>query len=102
MREQFLPSGRVHYFPNCEVNAQGEVVSLVTGSSIEITPDKYVDASYMQVQVPATRDPDYAVDEGARVPINALPKVAGPNRVYTISAAARPLWMRFYGCWPTT
>ena len=65
MREQFLPSGRVHYFPNCEVNAQGEVVSLVTGSSIEITPDKYVDASYMQVQVPATRDPDYAIDEGA-------------------------------------
>ena len=49
MREQFLPSGRVHYFPNCEVNAQ-EVVSLVTGSSIEITPDKYVDASYMQVR----------------------------------------------------
>ena len=85
MREQFLPSGRVHYFPNCEVNAQGEVVSLVTGSSVEITHDKYVDASYMQVQVPATRDPDYAIDEGALcVPINALPKVAGPNLTYTI------------------
>ena len=85
MREQFLPSGRVHYFPNCEVNALGEVVSLVTGSIIDITCHRYVDAGYMQVQVPATRDPDYAVDEGALcVPINALPKVAGPNRVYTI------------------
>jgi len=85
MREQFLPSGRVHYFPNCEVSPQGEVVSLVTGATIDVTAHQYVDAGYMQVHVPATREPDYAVDEGALcVPINALPQVAGPNRVYTI------------------
>ena len=85
MREQFLHSGRVHYFPNCEVSPQGEVVSLVTGATIDVTAHQYVDAGYMQVHVPATREPDYAVDEGALcVPINALPQVAGPNRVYTI------------------
>ena len=85
MREQFLPSGRVHYFPNSEVNAQGQVVSLVTGSAVDITANKQVDAGYMQVEVPATRDPDYAVDSGVTcVPVNALAKVAGPGRIYSI------------------
>ena len=85
MREQFLPSGRVHYFPNCEVNAQGEVVSLVTGATVDITSNKQVDAGYMQAQVPATREPDYKVDEGVTcVPVNALAQVAGPDRSYAI------------------
>ena len=85
MREQFLPSGRVHYFPNCEVNANGDVISLVTGATVEITFNKQVDAGYMQVQVPATREPDYKIDQGATcVPVNALAQVASPNRSYTI------------------
>ena len=85
MREQFLPSGRVHYFPNCEVNAHGEVVSLVTGATLDITSNKQVDAGYMQVQVPATREPDYKVDEDVTcVPVNALAQVAGPDSTYTI------------------
>ena len=82
MREQFLPSGRVHYFPNCEVSAEG-------GGYL------YIWRNHRHHRSPVRRrrlyagacarypEPDYAVDEGAR-PINALPQVAGPNRVYTI------------------
>ena len=93
MREQFLPSGRVHYFPNCEVSAEGEVVSLVTGATIDITAHQYVDAGYMQVRA---RYPgaDYAVDSALCVPINAL-QVAGLTVSIRSSAAERPLWMRF-------
>lgn len=85
MREQFLPSRRIHYFPNCEVNQAGEIVSLVTGENIQIESTKQVNAGYMQVEVPATRNPEYSVAEGVTcVPINALAQVAGPNKTYAI------------------
>jgi len=90
MREQFLPSGRVHYFPNTEHAGEGRLISLVTGEAIEIEAKKIVDATYMNVTVPSIKKPDYAIAAGVRcVAVNELAKVAAPKMNYVVVGAGK-------------
>ena len=61
--QQFLPSGRVHYFPACEYD-EGTITSLVSGEPIHIEADKVVDVTYMNVEVPSMGPPPFPVAEG--------------------------------------
>ncbi len=73
MNQQFLPSGRVQYFPMCEYAEGGSIVSLVSKETHKVSAKKIVDATYSQTSVPSTRPPAYDVADGARcVPPNAL------------------------------
>lgn len=76
MQQQFLPTGRVQYFPMCEYLQDNQFKSLITGQTFSVSVGKKtVDATYMNVTVPSMRKPDYEVAASVRcVPLNELPK----------------------------
>ncbi len=88
MQQQFLPSGRVEYFPMCEYVGKGRFVSSVTGEAVTIDAKKVVDATYMNVTVPSTSAPSFEVAEGMRcVPLNELVGLAErPDRYVVVGA----------------
>lgn len=90
MNDQFLPSGRVQYFPMCD-DVGGEIVSRVSGQRFEVTATtRIVDATYMNVTVPSMRAPVYDVAPGVRShPLNDLPKVARPEGGYVVVGAGK-------------
>ena len=90
MQQQFLPSGRVQYFPNCEYTGDGSFHSLVSDKSYVAKVSKVVDATYMNVTVPSIRPPAYEVAEAANcVPPNALPKLQGQYKNYVVVGAGK-------------
>lgn len=78
MRERLLASGRVRYFPKCEVTGDDRFVSLLSGEEVEVRVKKsVVDARYLEPAVPATTAPPFVVGDGARVvPVGALARLA--------------------------
>lgn len=88
MQQQFLPSGRVRYFPMSEYAEGGVIASLVSGDKTPVRARKIVDATYSHVTVPSMRPPEYDVGEGVRcVPPNALTSLAEtPSRYVVIGA----------------
>ena len=90
MREQFLPSGRVQYFPNCDYSGDLSFTSRVSGETYTVIADKVVDATYMNVTVPSVTTPGYEIDDGVTcVPVNQLPKVANSTTGYVIVGAGK-------------
>jgi hypothetical protein len=86
MQHQFLPTGRVNYFPRCEYKGDGKFVSLVTGDVFEVkVKKKIVDAGYLETKVPATHTPSFKVaPEVQFIPINALPLLTSKPEGYVI------------------
>ncbi len=75
MNQQFLPTGRVSYFPSCEYTGNGKFRSLLSGVQYQAKAGKIVDATYMNVTVPAIQPPAYEVSSSAQcIPPNELPK----------------------------
>ncbi len=90
MQQQFLPSGRVQYFPMCEYTTGGMFKTLLSDKTYRVDAGKIVDATYMNVTVPAMREPTYPVAEGVTcVPPNALPRHAAGFKHYTIVGAGK-------------
>jgi hypothetical protein len=74
MRQQLLPTGRVHYFPKSEYLGEGRFVTLAGAQHTVSVARRVVDATYMHVTVPAMRPPPYRVAPGiACIPPNDLP-----------------------------
>ncbi len=89
MRHQFLPSGRVQYFPMCEYDGDFDqdhhFHSMLSGSRFEVSAKKVVDATWLNTNVPSTHDPDFAIDEGVQfMPLNDLPSVAKPPQGFVV------------------
>lgn len=86
MRHQFLPTGRVQYFPMCKYQGDGKFSSLLTGEEHEVkVRKKLVDATYLKTQVPATHTPSFTLSEGvAFMPLNDLPKITQPPSGFVI------------------
>jgi hypothetical protein len=86
MHEQFLPSGRVKYFPMCDYKGDGKFVSSLTGESHQVTVNKKtVDATYLNTNVPSTHTPNFTIATDIRfMPLNDLPKVTKPPAGYVI------------------
>ncbi|MEJ8845504.1 hypothetical protein [Variovorax rhizosphaerae] len=92
MNQRFLPSGRVHYFPMCEVDADGAGFSaLLTGARQAVkVRRKIVDATHARTEVPSTRPPPYPVAAGVRcVPPNELPKIGRPHPAYVVIGSGK-------------
>lgn len=86
----FLASGRVQYFPMCQYEDDGRITSLVCGDSHSVTANTIVDATYMNVRVPAMGGPAYEVDEDAHcVPPNALAGLNGDWSNYVVVGAGK-------------
>lgn len=89
---KMLGTGRVRHFPMCEYRGEGRFGSIIArDQSYEVTVrKKTVDATYMNVEVPSTTPPKYAVSpEVALVPLNELPRVREPRSGYVIVGAGK-------------
>ena len=81
MQQKFLPSGRVSYHPMCDYQGNGRVVSILSGSSKQITiQKKTVDTTFYGISVPATHQRKIEVADGVRCVIPGdLPKLWMPR-----------------------
>ncbi|MDH6122555.1 hypothetical protein ABH930_006834 [Kitasatospora sp. GAS204A] len=98
MRKTLLPTGRVSYFPMSSHDgadpARPDVQrchSVVTGREFDIhVRRRTVDATYMNVTVPAMCPPKYEVDSGVRlITPNQLPAQDHPSSHYTVVGAGK-------------
>ncbi len=90
MQQQFLPSGRVRYFPMSEYLGEGRFKSRISGEEHTVDAGKIVDATYMHVTVPAMREPPYAVDPGVHCEApNALPEVSAEYNDFVVVGAGK-------------
>lgn len=99
MQQDFIPSGRVQYFPLSEVDvatvgadaSSVDVRSLTTGDVTSIVvSNRIVNASYMNVSVPSQRPPSYDVADGVRFgPVNALASLSEPADGYVVVGAGK-------------
>ena len=95
MREQFLPSGRVQWFPMTEYSPGADGThhfrSLLSGEVREVIPQKgVVNATHARTEVPSTHAPKYSVAPGVKcVPLNALPTIKRPFAAYTVVGAGK-------------
>ncbi len=83
MQRRLLASGRVQYFPGCDYQADGTVVSRLSGANLSVTARRrVVDTTYAEGTIPATSPPPFDVADGARcVPVGALARIeATPER----------------------
>lgn len=86
MRQQFLPTGRVKYFPMCEYTGDGEFESLLTAEKFKVSVNKKtVDATYLKTTVPSTHTPNFKIAADVRfMPLNDLPKITSQPDNYVI------------------
>ncbi len=89
MRHQFLPSGRVQYFPMCEYDGDFDqnhrFHSKLSGTAFEVTAAKVVDATWLETTVPSTHTPNFTVDEGVQfLALNNLPDVSEPPEGFVV------------------
>lgn len=90
MRQSFLSSGRVRYFPMSQVGEDGMVTSLLSGERHAIRARKIVDATYSNTRVPSMQSPRYAVAPGiVCAPPNDLPRIAQPHAAYVVIGAGK-------------
>jgi hypothetical protein len=90
MNQQFLPSGRVQYFPLSEYAEGGVIASLASGEKTPVKAKKVVDATYSQVSVPSMRPPVFDMAEGVTcVAPNALTTIDHTPDGYVVIGAGK-------------
>ncbi|ALE73518.1 hypothetical protein AD006_19545 [Pseudonocardia sp. EC080610-09] len=108
MRQTFLPSGRVTYFPMAEYRGAGRFHLTTSGTQYRVTVRRrVVDTTYQGVSVPAMRPPEFPVATGVPVvPPNDLPALREPYDRYVVVGAGKTgidacLWLLEQGVDPT-
>ena len=90
MQRQFLPSGRVQYFPTCEYRGNGEFVSLLSQERYKVSFKKEVDSTYMNVMVPSKRPPPFTLNGNVHcAPLNDLPTLSQKYGHFVIVGAGK-------------
>ena len=86
MRDTFLPTGRVQYFPLCEYKGDYKFTSMMTGEEYEVKVNKkLVDATYLKTTVPANHTPSFTIAEGVNfMPLNDLTKITTPPKGFVV------------------
>lgn len=86
MRHQFLPSGRVDYYPMCNYTGEKSFESMTSGEQYKVTVHKkVVDATYLNTTVPATHTPNFEIGADVDfIPINDLIQVTTPPSCYVV------------------
>jgi len=106
MRHQFLPSGRVQYFPMCDYQGGGRFENKLSGEEFEVTFKKLVDCSYLKTTVPSTHEPNFEIAEGVNfIPLNDLPKITEPAHMFNVIGGGKTgidalLWLLEMGVHP--
>ncbi|MEM8563573.1 MAG: NAD(P)/FAD-dependent oxidoreductase [Pseudomonadota bacterium] len=109
MRHQFLPSGRLQFFPMCEYKGEGRFESIVGNVSYEVTVrKKIVDATFLKTKVPSTHTPNFSIEDGVKfIPLNDLPKLQESPERYMVIGGGKTgidacLWLLQMGVDPDT
>jgi hypothetical protein len=90
MRQRFLSSGRVQYFPMSEVGGSGIVTSLLSGERCTVQAGRFVDATHSRMRIPSTTPPAYAIAPGAAcIPPNDLPHAAPAYDEFVVIGAGK-------------
>ena len=95
MRERFIPSGRVRYFPMSEWLSSESGVStfknLLSGDSVDVAVNKkLVDTTFFKTTVPSRHTRNFSVaDNVACVTPNELPLAADKHKQYCILGAGK-------------
>ncbi|MEM7119588.1 MAG: NAD(P)/FAD-dependent oxidoreductase, partial [Chloroflexota bacterium] len=86
MRERFLPSGRVQYFPMCNYVGNGRFHSLLSDQQYSVTVSKRtVDGTFYNTTVPSMHKRKFAVEASVScVAPNELPRLATEFQHFTI------------------
>ncbi|NNF16902.1 MAG: NAD(P)/FAD-dependent oxidoreductase [Gammaproteobacteria bacterium] len=106
MRHQFLPTGRVQYFPMCDYQGNGQFASRLSGKKYTVTAGKTVDATYLKTSVPATHTPNFDIDSGVQfMPLNDLVNVTRPPAGFVVIGGGKTgidacLWLLEQGVEP--
>ncbi len=109
--EHLLPTGRVEFFGMSDyrgANSDGHlVVSLLDGSEMLVRARRrFVDATYVQSEIPSRHVPDFAVEPGVTViPPNGLVNLGEPADRFTVIGAGKTaidtcLWLLEVGVDP--
>lgn len=91
MREDFLPSGRVRYYPMSELSPEGEIVSLVSGRRQRVqVRRKLVDATRLGTRTPLTHVRSFQIEPTvACVPPHELPRRAAGHAHFVVLGAGK-------------
>ncbi|MDG0970260.1 MAG: NAD(P)/FAD-dependent oxidoreductase [Porticoccaceae bacterium] len=106
MRQRFLASGRVQYFPMCDYVGDGEFKSKLTDKTYTVRYRKLVDATFLAIDVPSTHTPNFRVVSAAQfMPLNNLPKISKKPAGYVVIGGGKTgidacLWLLEIGVDP--
>lgn len=91
MRDVFLASGRVKYYPMTEYLGAGELVSPLSGQKRHVTiKNKLVDATLLTTSVPATHTRKFEVAANVKcIPPNELPRTAAGHSKFVVIGAGK-------------
>lgn len=95
MRQRFLRSGRVRWFPMSDYNAGRDGVhqftSLLNGDKRHVLArKKLVNATHARTQVPSTHSPRYAIAPAVTcIPLNGLPNIRRQYACYTVVGSGK-------------
>lgn len=85
MRQRFLPSGRVQYFPLCDYIGDGTFEHKLSGAAYKVDYNKLVNCTYLNTTVPSTHTPSFDIANNVRfMPLNALPNITETPDKYVI------------------
>jgi hypothetical protein len=107
MRERFLASGRVRFFPMTDYLGERRFASQVTGAVTEVTVRRrVVDATYFATRVPAMEPAPFEIASGCRcIPVGDLVRVVQPPAGYVVIGGGKTAtdaisWLLDQGCAP--
>lgn len=108
MQQRLLASGRVQFFPMCDVTADDTFVSRLTGQRHQVNVRRrVVDSAYWTFDIPSTRKPNYEVAAGVKcIPPNLLPGVASQTDNFVVVGPGKTgidtcLWLLSHGIDPS-
>ena len=90
MQQQFLPTGRVQWFPMSTVGDDGAIHSAMSDERTPVTARTVVDATHSQMRIPSVDPPNYTVDPGVVcIPPNDLPRHGAGHSNYVVVGAGK-------------
>lgn len=91
MRERFLSSGRVRYFPMSEFDGDGQFHSPMSGQRYEVdVARRTVDGTFFNTSVPSTHKRKFSTGDGIKcIAPNELPRLAAGFQHYTVVGAGK-------------
>jgi hypothetical protein len=85
MRQKFLTSGRVRYYPLSSYEGKGIFTHRLSGEKREVAATKTVDCTHLNTNVPSTHTPNFSVANDVDfMPLNNLPSLTQPAIGFTI------------------